>query len=385
MTSLPVSAPPAAATNHQEAALADSSRGYLPTLDGWRAIAVVMVIVGHAVRGGSCGADGGSPWCSYALLGGHGVAIFFGISGFLICARLLEEVRIRGALSLRGFYLRRAFRILPPVMLYLTVIAVLTVTLDLPVTKPEWIAALLFVRDYVGWHAQGWYTGHLWSLSVEEKYYLLWPLFFVRLSSRRLLSVSLAVALLVTSWRLFDGHVGLTVRWFDLPLWTNNLRWDTRIDALACGAAAALLLQARETRERLAQSLRGAGQYALLLALVGFLAVAPRLRPGVSSAIEAVLVPALLVSTVFLPATRFGRLLESPLLRWVGRVSYGLYLWQQLFLPERGTNHLGWLQEFPGNITMTVLCATASYYVMERPLIRLGHRLATPATPGRLT
>jgi len=95
--------------------------------------------------------------------------------------------------------------------------------------------------------------------------------------------------------------------------------------------------------------------------------------------------PLLLLSTVLHPHTVAGRVLEWAPLRALGRISYGIYLWQQLFYNgyyPYANGFLHHLQTRPWNLVSTLICATASYWLLERPLIRLGHRIAAPATPG---
>ncbi len=156
-----------------EHTLASVSRtGYLPTLDGWRAIAIVAVLLDHAVAYSPLGQV---PWL-YRLsrTGPNGVSLFFAISGFLICSRLLEEQRAFGRISLQGFYIRRACRILPPAMFYLAVIGVLALCGIVVVTGAEWWSCVFFFRNYLpaSWIGQGWggYTVHYWSLAVEEHF-----------------------------------------------------------------------------------------------------------------------------------------------------------------------------------------------------------------------
>src|SRR5262249_8893736 len=116
------------------------------------------------------------PYPSYEALkviqvGHRGVDVFFAVSGFLICSRLIREREKSGRTDLKAFYVRRAFRILPPFLVYLGVIAVLAAAGLIAVEGREFVASLLFVRNYIGPETgHGWYTGHLWSLSVEEHY-----------------------------------------------------------------------------------------------------------------------------------------------------------------------------------------------------------------------
>jgi peptidoglycan/LPS O-acetylase OafA/YrhL len=102
-------------------------------------------------------------------------------------------------------------------------------------------------------------------------------------------------------------------------------------------------------------------------------------------ALQKLLIPLVIVGTVVRPKGIPGRILEFPPIRWVGRLSYSLYLWQQLFLVTNAerAERMGSLQSFPINIVCVLAIATASYYLVERPLIKIGHRLAKPVTPGR--
>src|SRR5437764_2603802 len=114
---------------------------YIPTLDGWRTIAVLLVIGYH-------GTPPTAPWFAVFNYGHHGVNIFFGISGFLICSRLLDEERRSGRISLKRFYLRRAFRILPPAFLYILFINLMaSLSLMTPPTALESLGSLFFFRN----------------------------------------------------------------------------------------------------------------------------------------------------------------------------------------------------------------------------------------------
>jgi peptidoglycan/LPS O-acetylase OafA/YrhL len=304
------------------------------------------------------------------------VDLFFAISGFLITYRLMEERASTGRVSLRSFYLRRSFRILPPAFLYLAVVSLLGV-LGLWPTKPwEVLSSLLFVRNYLMHLPGGEITNHFWSLSVEEHFYLLWPFLFLFVAARRrALWIVPAMALGVHLWRSLDARFSLSA---DLFPYAGNLhRTDTRLDSLLWGCLAALVFsQLRKT----AFFQRTGVVYALLAALVAVVALGAPMLPLWT----ALLFPLIVVSTVAQPRSLLARWLERPALAWLGRMSYGIYIWQTLFLQCTPLTDRLWGRFLGGSPLLAwcaalgaiLLCAVLSYHLVERPCIALGRRLA---------
>ncbi len=180
---------------------ANEQKEYLPTIDGWRAIAIGAVLLCH--RQSELFGPAGlwpNPTLRHVLNeGSHGVDLFFAISGMLITRRLLQESRTTGRTSFGAFYLRRAFRILPAAAMYLSLISVVALAGKWTPSREELVASIFFFRNYVHGHVL---TEHLWSLAVEEHFYLLWPLMFVvvqrwrpRLSVYPIVAVAFVVAL----------------------------------------------------------------------------------------------------------------------------------------------------------------------------------------------
>jgi peptidoglycan/LPS O-acetylase OafA/YrhL len=349
-----------------ERGISAPNSGYIPTLDGWRAIAVSLVIGAHCytmlLHNGSWLARRAALFLSHA---GYGVDIFFALSGFLICTLLLREKGRTGTISLRRFYLRRAFRILPPVLLFLFSIILLSHFGRLPaLSLGEITAVLFFFRNYIG---DTWYTGHFWSLAVEEQFYAVIPLLLLRLNKR---AAALSASMLIV--------LCIAVRWFEYAhgsfgSYLIQFRTENRSDGLLWGALLALALNNATIRARLRQ-------YLSIWVFLGSIAAAVVLLtafpfPPVRRTIVAMVMPVLVGHTVLHAQGWVGVLLELPLLRWVGRISYSLYIWQMLFLPEGG-RPLGVLQAFPLALIFPFVCASLSYYLLEKPLIRLGHHLA---------
>jgi peptidoglycan/LPS O-acetylase OafA/YrhL len=358
-----------------------SGSGYLPTLDGWRAVAICGVLIAHTFDG------------DWAKRGSIGVNIFFGLSGFLICSRLLTERRRTGRISLRAFYVRRAFRILPPALTYLGALAVLSACGILATSRGEFLGCLLFFRNYLPLTFAGsdaWYTGHFWSLSVEEHFYLFWPAFLIVVGSRRARWGAVALALVVAVWRIVEFRHRWVDRFLVGPVPGFYLRTDVSLDGMFWGCWVALLLDDTAWRARLGRWLSPPVWFGFLAGFVACVLI----RFPLYNVAYACLIPLLLSGTVLRPESSAARLLETAPFRWVGRLSYSLYLWQQLFLvaspsgvlatrPDLRSSLL--LHAWPWNILATFACASASFYLIERPLVRLGQRLSArlgPALPA---
>jgi len=356
-------------------------KGYIPTLDGWRAVAILGVLLCHGSfaflnRGGVVHDP---RWLDLCFRGSYGVDIFFGISGFLITSRLLEERRRSGRIDVGRFYARRAFRILPASLTFLGVLALLSRAFPIAVEPGEWWTCLLFSRNYLPSHGGGgWFTDHFWSLSAEEHFYMLWPATLCSLlatsAASRARVWAFGLALGTAAWAEFEHHARLLDR--VLPSVFMEQRTDVRLDGLLWGCFMAMTLADPARREALTRWL-GKPWVRVTLALA-FVATVMNWLPGTGRAIAA-MVPLLLAATALHPGSAAGRLLEWSPLRRLGRLSYSVYLWQQLFLlpaKELAESPLGALQHWPLNVVSIFACATLSYVLIERPMVRLGHRLA---------
>lgn len=333
---------------------------YLPTLDGWRGIAILAVISSH-VRWPV-------PWVArIAQYGPMGVHLFFALSGFLITWRLIEEHDRTGKVDFANFYRRRAFRILPAAFAYLLAISILGFALHrVPLTRLEVAGSALFFRNYLSPASESWYTIHFWSLSVEEHFYLLWPALLFLAGFRRARFLAPALALAVGLWRFLDERHNW-VATLDPILKDNVRRTDYRLDILLFGCAAALLWREPFLRRLLK---RFAGTGLVLAALAATVACLYWTPPGYLTLL-AILMAVLPAATVARPSSLAGRVLEFPPLRWIGLISYSLYLWQEIFFPGLPPA-LGLVQRIPWNFAAAFTAAACSYYLIERPMIRFG-------------
>lgn len=345
--------------------------GYIPTLDGWRAVAIAAVILSHSF-----------PSNSWASNGALGVNLFFAISGFLITTRLADEESARGSIALTRFYLRRVFRIQPAALVYLAAIALLAASGVIYSSRIDLLSCLLSARNYLGSDARhGWYTGHFWSLAVEEQFYLFWPAVLAFAGSRRSRWIAPGLAMAFAVWRSLDLRHAWVANLLHNELMRNYpIRSDYRMDALLWGCALALFARKRGSG-RPGRPLSGKIGSPLAVSVLAVVIALNVYQPRGYMLAQAVLMPLPLISTVSQSAGWLGRCLESPPLRWVGRLSYSLYLWQQLFFSQY---HHGTLQRFPANLLCVLAAACGSYYFVEKPCIRWGRRLlAEPQIQGR--
>lgn len=334
---------------------------HVPSLDGLRAISIVLVLLGH-LSGSTGFVRLNLGIGDYAHLG---VVVFFVISGFLITRLLLSEHARKGYVSLKLFYARRALRLFPASYAFVACVWLL------------WLAGIVHLQSRDLWHAvtytvnylpqAGWEIGHLWSLSVEEQFYLLWPLAFVTLGPRRAIWVAAGVILLgpaarSASWLFLKGtpYYGLSM----FPMVADSL-------AMGC-----LLARSRSWLEeqgwylRLFRPVYSAGLLLLVVLAnryMGFSVVSI-----LGSSVINVSLAILIHRSVYAPDDWIGRVLNWKPIVFVGALSYSLYLWQQLFLNRNST---AWICAFPQNLMFAIAAALGSYFLLEKPLLKLRHRL----------
>src|ERR1700761_7358311 len=318
---------------------AESGRSFRPDIEGLRAIAIVAVLLCHA----------GVPF----LAGGYvGVDVFFVISGFLITKLLLGELDRSGTISLRGFYARRAKRLLPLSAVLLATVGVLSMILLSPLRDTEVagdiISAALYVANWhfaaqsVDYFAQGLEPSpvlHLWSLAIEEQFYLVWPglmlavTWFWRRRGRSIRPVLWVALALILAGSLVYGVILTNEK----PAFAY---FDTFARAWELGLGAALALVGTVKLPRLgAVALGWAGIAAIVYASFAF--TGETSFPGTAALVPVLGAGALILSGTVLAATargvtgtRFGAgwVLALPPIRYVGRISYSWYLWHWPFL-----------------------------------------------------
>lgn len=319
----------------------------------------MLVLFGHLVgTKGFWFAEVTDPVRALAKFGVH---VFFIISGYLITRILQAEWRKHGSIRVGKFYRRRAFRILPVAIVYLSVVAVLAWLGTIPMNWRDFAHAATYTMNFVD--APSWAVGHLWSLSVEEQFYILWPVILVLLGWRKAGAACLvfvvAAPLLRVGTKTLFGHGA----W-----WA-----PTDADAIAIGCLLACFSDRLGRSEIYLRMLKSPIPLLLMVVPVAGIYVAQR------QAISFGLMQLAHVSTAVLidrfvryPGSLGGGMLNSAILVRIGVLSYSLYIWQELFL-DRSSNLT--VAQFPLNLLCAFCIAVISYRFVEQPFLAWRDRL----------
>jgi peptidoglycan/LPS O-acetylase OafA/YrhL len=315
------------------------------SLQGVRAICISLVLLAHVA--GTRNFPGSRVLESY---GNPGVRIFLILSGYLITSQLVKEQEKTGRISLRNFYARRAYRIFPAAYVFM-VTAIATHWSGL--SRANILTALTYTLNYYprGNHV----LGHLWSLGVEEQFYLVWPVCLLLFFRKRIWIVVAVIA------------SGPPLRMLFWLLWRRaglEHPFPVFMDALATGAAVSLLEPTfgRFQAVFLSRKFLVVPCLTLLIPLTQFWS--NRVYESIGFSVFHLGVALSLVHVM----KRRYRLLNAAPMVWMGSISYSLYLWQQPFLNRWSS---GLWAAFPLNLELAVLFAAASFYLVEQPFLKL--------------
>jgi peptidoglycan/LPS O-acetylase OafA/YrhL len=345
--------------------LSQALSGRIPSLDGLRAVAVLLVIFNHL----------GVPHAPE----GRGVLTFFVLSGFLITWTLLRESDRCGDVSIRDFYVRRGLRIFPAFYVLWAVHFTITWLMQGKLSASAWAdyaTAFFYVRNYrraISVHPHQ-YFGHTWALSIEEQFYFIWPwlLRFFQKDLRRLTHILVAVIIAADIYRIvlfFKFHVSRD--WL-------NFSFDSRVDHLLVGCLLAVLLKRGVMRgfwafitSRIWISLIVFGLIVASISLDGHYGLAYKF--GVGFIVDPLLTAVLLVQVIVFAKSRAWGWLNWSVTRFVGRISYSMFLYQAV--TNYWATHL--FKDRSGfvivaaAVSLAVLLGSASYYAIELRFLRL--------------
>lgn len=334
-------------------------RGHIPALDGIRGISALAVVFFHI----------GIPWAPGQLA----VQCFFVLSGLLITWLLLGELERTETISLRRFYARRTLRIFPPFYAFLIV----AVCCRPRPPAGSSISAALYVYNY--FHGiclpRPSRVDLSWSLGIEEQFYLLWPVILLTLHSlnRQALLQRLAIAFLIVQiGRIVAVALGVRISYVDYA-------FETRCDALLAGCMAAIALRSAPHIPSLILH-----RLAPLVPILSIVACQwatmqwPDFEQTYLHGIEALSFAVLIVQCIALSKVRPWSWLDLPPLRALGLISYSLYLWHIIGLFAADHVHTSrWRYQILTDVVASLVLATGSYLIIERPFDRLKQRLAT--------
>jgi peptidoglycan/LPS O-acetylase OafA/YrhL len=348
-------------------------QGRIPSLDGLRAVAVVLVLLTHLSQ-----TNGfiDKPLLRHVhIQGAIGVEVFFVISGFLITTLMLREVAIYGRLSISQFYFRRVLRIAPAYLVFAFTVLLMDWSGYVHISGGQWLAVFTYTVNF--WRHPVWIIGHIWSLSIEEHFYLFWPLVFVLggLRGARGTAIFLIGFCFIARWIILLAFP----RWTQMAeLWTF-----TRLDTIAFGCLLAMISWDARWRSRLerlcASNVIVTAIFAFVVVSVLVFSRSGKYSVGMAYTLNAVCITLLIWAAVRRPMSNIGRVLNHPAIASVGALSYSLYLWQQIFLdPDRNDV----ITRFPQNILFAIAAAVCCHIAVEKPFLRLKQRTRRELVPA---
>jgi peptidoglycan/LPS O-acetylase OafA/YrhL len=361
----PKFAPLAAISAIFSPALGSSKR--IPSLDGLRAISIAFVLLAHLTGTRNFPAAlGGARY-----LGNLGVRVFFVISGFLITSLLLKEQAATGTVSLRKFYARRTLRIFPVYYCFLLLVFALSATHMITLMRHDLLCAFTYTMN--NHYERSWYVGHLWSLSVEEQFYLLWPATLFLAGLKRAFKVVVAV--------LFIAPLCRIVILLFLPQHFEGVGtiFPAMMDSIAIGCLLARGYEWLGTKPAYVNFLKS--PVFLIVPLAAAVLTIPISTKGSALLGDSLLnlcIVLIIDRFVRFPGGPFGRMLNTAPFVVVGVLSYSLYLWQQLFLNRASSLTIN---SFPLNIVLCAVAAVLSYSLIEQPFLKLKTRFETVKRP----
>ena len=356
------------------------SQARLPSLDGWRALSIILVLISHSDQTSGY-PSAVEPALRWLPNGEFGVEVFFVISGFLITYLLLNEHQVQSRISLKNFYMRRVIRIFPAYFTFLTAILIITLLAPLALHWGQWLRLLTFTSNFTWLAVPGynpWPVAHTWTLAIEEQFYLLWPITIVLLSksgmSAKRLMLACAVPILFAPIARVLSHLdygGIAFAPFSFLVKADSIAWGCLFGVLYGSKKEAL----EKHVERFPLAIAGFALIAIAIPLfLTRLFLLGMISVPFTQTLHALGISLLIILSIKYPMVGPFRALNWKPVMMVGVWSYSIYLWQQLFCTNPalfGLEQAPWYLSFPFWIIAAILAGMASYYLVERPFLGL--------------
>jgi peptidoglycan/LPS O-acetylase OafA/YrhL len=339
----------------------------IPGLDGLRAISITLVIISHLTFTKNFIVPVGINPRWLTSLGVLGVRIFFVISGFLITTLLLRELEEKGTINLAKFYFRRMLRIFLPYYFFVLIIISLQAIGWIKLTQGDILHAITYTINY--YPERSWEVAHAWSLSVEEQFYLLWPAVLLMAGKHYGLYIASFVIAICPMIRLGIWYFFPTLLPYEV-----GYRFETVADSIAAGC----LLAGSQEWLKLRWGYRNILRSRLFILVPIIIFYLCSLREGsrynlvLGITIQNIGIATCIAWCITHYSCKIGRILNSRPMVFLGRISYSVYIWQQLYLNRRLSSVI---TSFPLNLVLVAATSLAAYYLVERPSLELRHRL----------
>ena len=335
---------------------------YYPSLNGLRGISIIMVLFDHIFLKNR-------NILINTLSGALGVNIFFVISGFLITTLLLKEYHKTGSISIKNFFIRRALRILPVAYLYCLVLAFLNFIFHLNIGYKSFLGALLYFRNLTFSSFNDWQTAHFWSLSVEEQFYLIFPLIFFKSRNLFFTAVFSLVFIIPVTNYLFS----IKYLFSDSEQVKLSLKIMTDITPILAGSLAAFILF--KSRDLLPLMIVNSSLYNIFLFSLAAIIHTFRLTFIADSFVPlltSLLICLLIINNLVKCDNFFFAFLNTPAMAYIGILSYSIYIWQQIFLHDMPWAHLfRFSDSISLNIILLLIVSWSSFNLFEKRFLAL--------------
>ncbi|WP_179415548.1 acyltransferase family protein [Mucilaginibacter sp. E4BP6] len=338
---------------------------HLPGLDGLRGISIIIVVLGHLI------------WADNLkfFIGYFGVNIFFVISGFLITTLLLKEKVKTGAVSLKNFYLRRVLKIMPVAYLYLFTLVILNAIFKLNITNGSFTTAALYLKNIPFKNSEDWYTGHFWSLSIEEQFYLIFPALLVLYKNKYVfIVISIILLIKISEFVAFNSSITESNKLLHYVVFgIVDIFGNGTIEILIGSLTSLLLFKQIIKFDRIKID-----YWISCIFLVGaFLLDTFFYNNVLSSIVFSVCISFVILNNLY-QVNFLGKLLNNKIIVKIGLLSYSIYIWQQLFLKNQPWAHsFKYSNSIILNLIGLSIVAYLSYYLFEKYFLKLKNKIVT--------